>query len=110
MTEVQQQRKPWEGFGYEAVGAITNKLIARYLRAQRKNMRRFFEERGLFIFADRMKQIRNSRQGMLEKNRMFQKVLNDYAALSAPQVSESVPGNVLREPPPVIAGESEAAD
>src|ERR1700677_2954950 len=87
MTEVQQQRKPWEGMGYEPVGAITTKLIARYLRTQRKNMRRFFEERGLFAFADRLNQIRKSRQGMLEKNRMFQVVLNDYSRFANPSVS-----------------------
>ena len=107
MTE--QQRR-WAEFGYEPVGAIVNKLLARYLRTQRKNMRRFFQERGLFALADRMDQIRNSRQGMLEKNHMFQKVLNEYAALSTPQVSQSVPGNVLREPSPVIAGETEAGN
>jgi hypothetical protein len=107
MTE---QTKPWASFGYEPVGAIVNKLLARYLRTQRKNMRRFFQERGLFALADRMDQIRKSRQGMLGKNRMFQKVLNEYAALSTPQVSESVPGNVLQQAPVVIAGENEAAD
>jgi hypothetical protein len=106
MTETTEQRKPWEGFGYEPVGAITNKLIARYLRTQRKNMRRFFEERGLFTLAERMNQIRKSRQGMLEKNRLFQGVLNDYAALSAPKISGTVPGSVLQSP--VIAGETEA--
>jgi hypothetical protein len=77
MTEAQ---KKWEGFGYAPVGAITNRLIARYLRAQRKNMRRFFQERGLWAFAHRMDQIRNSRQGMLAKNKMFQEVLDKYAA------------------------------
>jgi hypothetical protein len=107
MTE---QTKPWASFGYEPVGAIVNKLLARYLRTQRKNMRRLFQERGLFALADRMDQIRKSRQSMLGKNRMFQKVLNEYAALSTPQVSESVPGNVLREPSPVIAGETEAGN
>jgi hypothetical protein len=88
-----EQVKPWAGMGYEPVGAIVNKLLARYLRTQRKNMRRFFQERGLFTLADRMDQIRKSRQGMLAKNRMFQDVLNDYAKLSAPPVvSSDVPG------------------
>jgi hypothetical protein len=73
-------------------------------------MRRFFEERGLFAFADRMRQIRKSRQGMLEKNRMFQQVLNSYAKLSQPTTVESVPGSVLQQPAPVIAGENEATD
>jgi hypothetical protein len=79
--------------GYEPVGPIVNRLLARYLRTQRKNMRRFFQERGLFTLADRMDQIRNSRQGMLAKNRYFQEVLNDYAKLSSPPVvSSDVPG------------------
>jgi hypothetical protein len=114
MSETQQQRKPWEGFGYEPVGVITNKLISRYLRTQRKNMRRFFEERGLFTLAERMNQIRKSRQGMLEKNRMFQAVLNDYSRLANTSVagsSDIVPTgvpNLAVQPTPVIAGESEA--
>lgn len=102
MTE---QTKPWASFGYEPVGAIVNKLLARYLRTQRKNMKRFFEERGLFTLADRMKQIRKSRQGMLAKNRMFQEVLNSYAKLTTPATVPSVPGSPLQGPP-VIAGET----
>jgi hypothetical protein len=85
MTE---QTKPWANFGYEPVGAIVNKLLA-----QRKNMLRFFQERGLYTLADRMNQIRKSRQPMLAKNRMFQDVLNQYAQLAAPPVlSSDVPG------------------
>jgi hypothetical protein len=88
-----QQQTPFASMGYEPVGAIVNKLLARYLRTQRKNMRRFFMERGLYELADRMNQIRNSRQGTLAKNLMFQKVLNDYAKLSSPPVVTSdVPG------------------
>lgn len=108
MTE---QVKPFASMGYEPVGAVVNKLLVRYLRAQRKNMRRFFDERGLFTLADRMNQIRKSRQGMLGKNRMFQGVLNEYAALTNPTVTPSVPGAVLQSPPkpaPIaIAGETE---
>ena len=75
------------------------KLMARYLRTQRKNMRRFFQERGLYTLVDRMNQIRNSRQGMLAKNRMFQEVLNEYSKLANPQAVTSVPGSVLQAPP-----------
>jgi len=90
MTE---QQKRWAEFGYEPVRGLTNRLIARYLRTQRKTMRRFFQKRGLYTLADRMDQIRNSKQGMLAKNRMFQDVLNQYAELSAPPVvSSDVPG------------------
>lgn len=92
MTE---QVKPWAGFNYEQVPGLANRIISRYLRAQRKNMKRFFEERGLFVLADRMSQIRKSRQGMLAKNRYFQQVLTDYAKLTQPTVTPSVPGSVL---------------
>lgn len=106
MTEAKQT--PFASMGYQPVGAIMNKLIARYLRTQRKNMRRFFAERGLFVLADRMDQIRKSRQGMMAKNRMFQQVLNEYSKLVNPVVqSAPVPGSVLQSPP-VIAGETEA--
>jgi hypothetical protein len=80
----------WPSFGYIQVPGLANRLISRYLRTQRKNMRRFFQERGLFTLLDRMNQIRNSRQGMLAKNRMFQEVLNLYAA----QNSMHTRGNV----------------
>jgi len=81
--------KPFAGLGYEPVPGLMNRIISRYLRTQRKNMRRFFQERGLYTLADRMDQIRNSKQGMLAKNRMFQKVLNEYSALSTPPVVSS---------------------
>lgn len=104
MTE---QQARWPSFKYEPVGAITTKLLARYLRTQRKNMLRFFQERGLYTLADRMKQIRNSRQGMLAKNRYFQQVLNDYSKLVSPAPivnSPTVPGAPAS---PVIAEETE---
>jgi hypothetical protein len=100
------QQKPWASFGYEPVGVIVNKLLARYLRTQRKNMLRFFQERGLYALADRMNQIRKSRQGMLAKNRYFQQVLNDYAKLTTPTTVASVPGSALQASQ-VIAGETE---
>jgi hypothetical protein len=93
VTEAQAR---WPGFKYEPVGAIANRLLVRYLRTQRKNMRRFFEERGMYALADRMNQIRKSRQNMMAKNRMFQKVLNDYAKLTAPATVASVPGAPLQ--------------
>jgi hypothetical protein len=71
--------KPWSGFGYESVPGLANRLISRYLRSQRHNMERFFQERGLLESAERMRQIRLSRQGMMAKNRMFQEVLGEYA-------------------------------
>jgi hypothetical protein len=76
MTET----KRWPAFGYVQVPGLANRLIARWLRTQRKNMRRFFVERGLIDLADRMDRIRNSNTGMMEKNRKFQAVLDSYAA------------------------------
>ena len=111
MTEQQKPQTPFASMGYEPVGAIVNKLLARYLRTQRKNMTRFFQDRGLFDLAHRMKQIRKSRQGMMAKNLMFQGVLNEYAALTTPKVSASVPAGVPdlgQQPAPIIAGETEA--
>jgi hypothetical protein len=105
---VTDQQRPWPGFGYVQVPGLANRHISRYLRTQRKNMRRFFQERGLFALADRMNQIRKSKQGMMAKNRYFQEVLNDYAKLTAPPtVTPSVPGSVLQSAPVVIAGETE---
>ena len=108
MTEPQ---KRWPGFNYEPVPGLMNRHISRYLRTQRKNMLRFFQERGLYVLADRMKQIRNSRQGMMAKNRMFQEVLNDYSKLVNPVVSSApVPGSVLQPPPDDAAPSGEAAN
>jgi hypothetical protein len=93
MTEAQTR---WPTFGYVQVPGLANRLISRYLRTQRKNMLRFFQERGLYALADRMKQIRNSTQGMLAKNRYFQEVLNEYSKLANPTTVQSVPGSVLQ--------------
>ena len=80
----------WAGFKYEMVPGLANRFIARYLRGQRKNMERFFTERGLLDSAERMRQIRLSRQGMMAKNAMFQEVLNAYAQSVQPQVTAPV--------------------
>ena len=107
MTE---QMKPWASFGYEPVGPIVNKLLARYLRTQRKNMLRFFQERGLYALADRMNQIRNSKQGMMAKNQMFQQVLNEYSKFATPAVVQHVPGAILQSPQNPDGSADEAAD
>jgi hypothetical protein len=62
-----------------------------------------------------MDQIRKSRQDMLAKNRMFQKVLNEYSALANPTttpISTRVTADVggVQESAPVIAGETEAGN
>jgi len=96
MTEA--QKRPWSEFNYVQVPGLANRFIARYLRTQRKNMRRFFQERGLYTLLDRMNQIRKSKQGMMAKNRMFQEVLNEYSKLANPATVASVPGSVLQPP------------
>ena len=71
--------KPWPGFGYVQVPGLANRIIARYLRGQRKTMRRFFADRNLTQFVLRMDSIRKSSGSMMLKNRQFQEVLDDYA-------------------------------
>jgi hypothetical protein len=67
------------------VPGMANRLISRYLRGQRRNMIRFFHERGMYEFEDRLQKIRkDSAMPMLEKNRKFQEILNDYSQSAAP--------------------------
>jgi hypothetical protein len=109
----QQAQTRWPGFKYEQVPGLANRLIARYLRYQRKNMIRFFTERGLVDLAERMRQIKNSRQGMMAKNRMFQEVLNEYARQVSPQLasteSAGKPGESQSGSGPSEAVDGEAA-
>lgn len=84
-NSISQPKRSWVTLGYEPVRGLQDRIISRYLRGQRKNMERFFRERGLLDSAERMRQIRLSRQGMLAKNRMFQEVLNEYAQRVNPQ-------------------------
>ena len=82
--------RPWSGLGYEMVPGLANRIISRYLRGQRRNIERFFTERGLHESAERMRQIRLSRQGMMAKNRMFQEVLSEYARGTATTIQNPV--------------------
>lgn len=86
-------RKPWSGLRYEQVPGLANRLIARYLRTQRKTMTRFFTERGLLDLTEKMQRIRKSRQGMLAKNRMFREVLDEYAERVNPVSNVSSAGS-----------------
>jgi len=76
MTEATQ---PWAGLYYAPVRGLTDRRIARYLRTQRKNMRRFFAEHGMFDELEQMERIRKSRQRTVAKNEMFREVLDAYA-------------------------------
>lgn len=101
--------QPWPGFKYVQVPGLANRKIARWLRTQRKNMTRFFYDRGLLDLALRMEQIKASRQGMMAKNRMFQKVLDDYARLTNPSpvaVSGATEAPAAVEAAPVLSERS----
>jgi hypothetical protein len=104
MTEEFQpeQKQRWPGFKYEPVPGLIDRHISRYLRASRRNMMRFFHERRLADLEERMRQIRNSRQGMMAKNQMFQKVLNEYAQLVSPTV-QPAPGETAPAAAPEAA-------
>jgi hypothetical protein len=79
-TEKQKPAPKWGALGYEQVPGLTNRIISRYLRGQRRNMERFFTERGLYDLVDRMDRIRKMNKGMMAKNKLFQGVLDEYAA------------------------------
>lgn len=85
-----EQAQGWPGFKYEPIPALVDRLIARQLRTARKNMTRLFQERGMFDLADRVRRIRKSNAGMMEKNRRFQEVLNDYAERVNPRPAPAV--------------------
>lgn len=97
-----EQKQRWRGFKYQPVPGLANRHISRYLRGQRRNMLRFFTERGLLDLTERMYQIRKSRQGMLAKNRMFQEVLNEYVGQVSPRVGATTPErDGSQETPPI---------
>jgi hypothetical protein len=83
----------WGKLGYEPVRGLQDRIVSRWLRAQRKNMARVFAERGLFHLVERLQQIRKSRQGMVAKNLMFQEVLSTYATQTM-QAQTPVPESV----------------
>lgn len=83
------QTSKWAGLGYQQVRGLADRHIARYLRASRKTMTRFFTDRGLVDFTERMVQIRKSRQGMMAKNQMFQEVLDDYANVVVAEANDT---------------------
>lgn len=107
IDDVKQPMQPWRGFGYQQVRGLTDRILARWLRTQRKNMRRFFAANGMFDELERMEQIRKSRQGMLAKNQMFQEVLDAYIKRTTPQpATEAAPSQVERglDVPPADPG------
>lgn len=80
MAEPAKPKEKWGALGYKPVPGLINRVISRYLRGERKKMRRFFAERGMDIYVLRLDALRrNPRMSMLEKNKAFQEILNDYA-------------------------------
>jgi hypothetical protein len=82
---VNQPVQRWPGFGYVQVPGLANRYIARWLRTQRKNMRAFFVSHGHADLGIRMDAIKRSNAGMMEKNRKFQEVLDEYSRRATPQ-------------------------
>jgi hypothetical protein len=79
------QPKPWAGLQYEPVRGLVERQIARYLRGQRRNMRRFFREKGHLDLAARLDEIRRDpTSNFMRKNRAFQEVLNEYMDRASP--------------------------
>lgn len=78
---------PWAGFGYRPVRGLVDRHIARFLRTQRKNMRRFFAERGHLDLFSQLDELRkNSRADFRRKNEIFQRILNEHIARTVPGV------------------------
>jgi hypothetical protein len=67
--------KPWTGFDYAPVRGLVDKQVARFLRAQRKNMRRFFLERGhMDLYAQLDELRRQPHRNFQQKNTTFQRI------------------------------------
>lgn len=85
-------RKPWSGLGYEPVPGLTNRIIARWLRSQRKNIRRMLEERGFVDLLGQMEELRrNPRMNFMQKNQRYQVIMNEYIARVSPPTGQAAP-------------------
>ena len=90
MTDSAQR---WGGFKYEPVRGLADRLVARWLRSQRKNIRRTLWERGHVDLAQQLEQLKqNPRQGALEKNRRFQEIMNEYVSRVSSQTAPAPEG------------------
>jgi hypothetical protein len=82
---VAEQPVPWKGFKYQPVRGLVDRHVARFLRTQRKNMRRFFLERGhLDLYAQLTDLRKQSNRNFIQKNQSFQRILNEHIARSQP--------------------------
>lgn len=111
-SEPEKPKGKWDALGYKPVRGYQDRVIARWLRSQRKQMRRFFEERGFPIYALRLDAIRrNPRMGMVEKNEAFREVLDDYAKqVTGQSVSAAVPAVGIPEATPALQPVAEGVD
>lgn len=117
---------PWAGFKYEPVRGLIDRKISRFLRAQRKNMRRIFQERGhLDLFAQMDELRKHSGMNFRLKNEAFQRIMNEHIARSVPDAAattEAAPaapvGDVVVRgdaavpvaAPPLVGGSGNGAD
>lgn len=84
-VETSTKPTPWAGFGYAPVRDLSYRHVARFLRTQRKNVRRFFQEQGhLDLFAQMDELRKDSTRNFVQKNTTFQKILNEHISRSAP--------------------------
>jgi hypothetical protein len=78
--------KNWPGFKYEPVPGLSERHVARFLRTQRKNMRRVFAAKGAMDLAAQLDALRRdpTRDGT-QKNQAFQRILNEHITRATPQ-------------------------
>lgn len=108
MTDISQQPTPWAGFGYAPVRGLVDRHVSRFLRAQRKNMRRLFQERGHYDLFAQMEEIRRDpTRGFMQKNQSFQRIMNEHIARSsqAAPVTPTVGGVGVPDPERNNAGD-----
>lgn len=84
----------WEGFKYEPVRGLFERVQRRVMRTHRRSMLRVFVERGLDLFAYQMKQLRKAKTVGEQKMVQFRRILDDYAKLVTETTSSPAQGPV----------------
>ena len=94
------QQTPWAGFKYEPVPGLINRHISRFLRSQRKNIRRMLAERGHTDLLDDMVALkRDPTLNFMQKNKRFQRIMNEYIARTTPvPAPEAAPAEAAGDP------------
>src|SRR6266853_1203440 len=102
-TATSTKPTPWVGFGYAPVRGLVDRKIARFLRTQRKNMRRFFQERGhLDLYAQLDSLRKDPTRTFMQKNTTFQRILNEHIARTVP-AADAAPSAAAVEASPELA-------